>query len=1123
MLSSATKSSIVFILFLTSLIAAFLPVAHAQQQATTQSASGNKQYHLNKIFSSNSAFGPLNSTHSLASSDELLLFWSEPPSDAEPGSGAPDAYHFQIMSFLQGQPSLPADQRLKEEGSLSGHNATAAIDGNKHSVVLAADMNSDGYAEVASVWEAADHKVFASVQSVDKSNLTFENNDVSGESVGTLPSGSSDYDGQIRARLADLLGDGNKELVIAWHDVSDGNIHIAVYKYSSSAASHLSSFTQISDMPVETDSDHEALFALTTGDFNQDGDNEIALAGFKTDGSLYIKLYDLDKNNALVAKGEKDFSAYNSGSVSQLAMATGDFNGDAYDEIALALTSAGLSSDDPNSIIYIAQPYPTLDNVSVSTDSSAVKYAIETSQNLPAASLDCGDLNGDGKDEIVLGAMNHVLVFDAQANGRYLQPVFKYKTEVDGGGDPEDYKYSGSFLKVGDVDQDRKAEIVVLRNEYNNGGMNAYQALDVTVLGVNEDNTGLDVKATKTSYQSETTSGNTDFRRHYALAVGDFNGDGLRLGQPTHFVKTKIVQPLVILNAPPVHFDVLDGKSYDINGCFNGKDCNFSATYNHTAKDKDIMETRVNSSWGMDASLSGEVGTLTTKVSASLDTHYGRDFSNIHNSSEENTVTINVDAIQDDQIYAIVSDYDLWEYPVYDGDKMKGHVLVTVPKITEAQWFASNSWTAYSYIPDHEVGNILSYRAYAELNNNPYLLQKVKGLLTDPDKVNSFLLSATSSYSWGLAFADFSSNKADESQDYSLRVGVSIEYGKEFGGIGASIKASVSGDYSNSHLDSHTSTVTDALALTATMGGIDRSLGEDEYIITPYAYWSTNGALVIDYAARPSLAPAGGTETWWQQEYGHAPDPALTLPFRLYPEKGYPLQDPAKKYQTKEIVFDPSNPAPGDQVTTTVRIHNYSLLPTNGPVSVSFYIGDPAKGGKLIKDASGDSVFSTDSFIGARESKLVSFTWAAPAAVDSRFLYQGDFTRVYAVIDPQNKIKEIHEDNNEGWSILEIPGVAAPIEKEAGNGLPSVVKLYPAYPNPFNPTTTLHYYLPEAANVRLTIYNILGRKVRDLVDARQSAGNHSIQFNAEHLASGTYFYQLHAGATVKTGKLMLIK
>jgi len=65
--------------------------------------------------------------------------------------------------------------------------------------------------------------------------------------------------------------------------------------------------------------------------------------------------------------------------------------------------------------------------------------------------------------------------------------------------------------------------------------------------------------------------------------------------------------------------------------------------------------------------------------------------------------------------------------------------------------------------------------------------------------------------------------------------------------------------------------------------------------------------------------------------------------------------------------------------------------------------------------------------------------------------------------------------------------------------------------------------LPKAGNVALTVYNVLGQRVAQLVDTRQSAGNHEIRFNASQLSSGVYFYRLQANNVVRTGKMMLIK
>jgi hypothetical protein len=79
------------------------------------------------------------------------------------------------------------------------------------------------------------------------------------------------------------------------------------------------------------------------------------------------------------------------------------------------------------------------------------------------------------------------------------------------------------------------------------------------------------------------------------------------------------------------------------------------------------------------------------------------------------------------------------------------------------------------------------------------------------------------------------------------------------------------------------------------------------------------------------------------------------------------------------------------------------------------------------------------------------------------------------------------------------------------------------YPNPFNPTTTINYSLPAQGKVRLIVYDALGREVRKLVDEEKTAGTYNIEFNAEGLASGMYFYRLSAGEMVISKKMILLK
>jgi hypothetical protein len=88
---------------------------------------------------------------------------------------------------------------------------------------------------------------------------------------------------------------------------------------------------------------------------------------------------------------------------------------------------------------------------------------------------------------------------------------------------------------------------------------------------------------------------------------------------------------------------------------------------------------------------------------------------------------------------------------------------------------------------------------------------------------------------------------------------------------------------------------------------------------------------------------------------------------------------------------------------------------------------------------------------------------------------------------------------------------------------PSTFALSQNYPNPFNPTTVVGYQLPVASNVRLVVYDILGREVAVLVNERKAPGTYSVTFDGSGLPSGVYFYRLSAGEFLQTKKLLLLR
>lgn len=75
------------------------------------------------------------------------------------------------------------------------------------------------------------------------------------------------------------------------------------------------------------------------------------------------------------------------------------------------------------------------------------------------------------------------------------------------------------------------------------------------------------------------------------------------------------------------------------------------------------------------------------------------------------------------------------------------------------------------------------------------------------------------------------------------------------------------------------------------------------------------------------------------------------------------------------------------------------------------------------------------------------------------------------------------------------------------------------YPNPFNPNTIIRFQIPELSFVQLKIYDLLGNEVETLLNEFKSAGNYEVTFNANHLASGVYFYQMKCGSFIETKRM----
>ncbi|HTR80377.1 MAG TPA: T9SS type A sorting domain-containing protein [Bacteroidota bacterium] len=147
------------------------------------------------------------------------------------------------------------------------------------------------------------------------------------------------------------------------------------------------------------------------------------------------------------------------------------------------------------------------------------------------------------------------------------------------------------------------------------------------------------------------------------------------------------------------------------------------------------------------------------------------------------------------------------------------------------------------------------------------------------------------------------------------------------------------------------------------------------------------------------------------------------------------------------------------------------------------------------------------SSMAANLQKVNSNTWRA------RVMYIGDLKGSAASTDTLDNVYYQEFDVvNSGTSV-----------GAQNNVTPNKFELVQNYPNPFNPSTQINYSIANNAHVTLKVYNVLGQEVASLVNGNETAGSHSVTFNASNLASGMYIYKLASDNFTSVKKMMLLK
>lgn len=230
---------------------------------------------------------------------------------------------------------------------------------------------------------------------------------------------------------------------------------------------------------------------------------------------------------------------------------------------------------------------------------------------------------------------------------------------------------------------------------------------------------------------------------------------------------------------------------------------------------------------------------------------------------------------------------------------------------------------------------------------------------------------------------------------------------------------------------------------------------------------------------------------------------------------------PISETSFKPIIFDPAHPTFyirnrfdyifDGQTSDIIRVHRINdawltknLLKDSKSKRISI---DASNSGHLYLSDTTKVFFSED--YGENMQEILEFEEEVTGIYkkpDSDILYVLTKTDLYKV------------ENGQPTSIKQIP-----VSNEESPEIPNAVSLKQNYPNPFNPTTTIEFELDKSTFTKLTVYDVVGRKVRELVNEKRPAGTNTIEFNATNLASGVYLYRLEANGVVQTKRLTLIK
>jgi len=1018
----------------------------------------------------------LGGVRDLINSNELIMIWSQ-------GDNQNSQFCYQRIFDLDLTHPGGVDSTLIKKPL----NIDSSISGNKRLAVSTGNFLGGSFKHFVSAWEGPNNSVTVLVPEIDYGNLSSMNG-YRLSFAGLATFGKR----KIHVETGDFFGNSQDEFVVAFQG-ADSTVHMQLCSFNpGSLIPQLQG--SINDEKTLPPNSFLNNWDIVAGDFDRDGFDDIALLFVKPLGgngwSLFVTIYSINENGDFIRKSSQEVFQEPAYQVTEINIdgTAGALDADAGLELAFGFSFFQGEEQGNDTYVYIIDIRNNLNIIDVD-DIRRVARDVVGPNDMPPFNVAAGDLNRDHHDELILMSGQTFYVYEMDTQGI---PSFKSQRSVSSTGTNSG---SDAFLAIEDMDLDMSSEIVVAKS-FEDLEPNGLQHFELYVYSLDTLLINYTLKARRLNEEPILTNSGI---RSYAIALGDFDGDRTRLGEPVHYRKNGVMQPTVVLYTPPVHYDIFDNTVFDLSSCFPDQSCGYTSSYIQSTTVDTTITTEIHEDWGGDVTVTGSEFILKQKVKAT----YGDKFSLKETSSTSYTITTGRVSAGDDWIYANVYDIDFYEYPVYDSLNSVpiGYFLVTIPGNHRPIWIElkDDDILGNQFRPDHETGNILSYRTA-----NTYDTSRV--IVNFPEQT----VGATGNSFVSLQIQSFRENSVDTSWDAGVEIGGTFDLTADVGGFDVGLEIEVNGHYNYGEIYTQTVKVQQSLEVRGDLGHLEPQFGTSgTYYVQPYSYWTSYGALALDY--KVTQLPVGGN-SFWQSRYGNKTDLAFSLPWRYDPEKGYPLpgNDSTYRYRSRDIKLSKIDPRGGDTVLIAARVRNFGLQDVASPFTVKFYNGNPENGGIQIAEANVDTTISVRSY------RNVIVPWVIPLSLPLENL------RIYAVIDQENAVtNEVHENNNMGWA--PVIGYGSLVNVESDQTQPEQFILYQSYPNPFNPTSTIQYSIPKSEVVSIKVYDILGSEVALLTNEYKTAGTYTVNFNGSNYASGVYFYQLRAGNFIETKKMILIK